>query len=115
MKLNSSAISDSQEIAVICTFSVIYKNQRIICIPNRNNKSATLHYSMCKNSVFFNTVKQFSRILFRAFPLENNVSDDFPKILPVGAERMLQIGLEITTLAVLNLVQGLRHIDIEWG
>ena len=52
-------------------------------------------------------------ILFGAFSPENNVSDNFPKILPVGAERMRQICLQITTLALLDFLQGLRHVDIE--
>ena len=57
----------------------------------------------------------FSCSLFRAFPLENNIADNLPKIFPVGAEGMLQIGLQITTLAVLNLLQCFGHVDIEGG
>lgn len=52
-------------------------------------------------------------ILFGAFSPENNVTDNFPKIFPIGAERMLQISLQITAFALLDFLQGLRHIDIE--
>ena len=51
--------------------------------------------------------------LFGALSLEDNISNDYPEILPVGTEGMLQIGLEITTLAVLDLVQSLGHVHIK--
>ena len=59
-------------------------------------------------------MRHFSLSLFGAFSLENNIADNLPKIPPVGAQGMLQIGLQITTLAVLDLLQGLWHVDIEW-
>ena len=68
----------------------------------------------CKNKeLFSNNSRKKGTFLFGPFPLKNNISDDFPEILPVGTEGMLQIGLKVTPLTVLNLVQSLRHIDIK--
>ena len=60
-------------------------------------------------------MRQFSLLLFGTFPLENNIADNLPEIPPVSAQRMLQIRLQITTLTVLDLFQGLGHVDIEGG
>ena len=42
----------------------------------KNNKNAKYYY-----------------FLVRALPSKNNISDDTPKVFPIGTERMFQIGL----------------------
>ncbi len=44
---------------------------------------------------------------------EDDVSKNLPKILPVSTERMLQISLAVLALTLLDLIEGLWHIDIE--
>ena len=46
-------------------------------------------------------------------PLKKDVFDDSPEIVPIGAKRMLQVRLQILPLAVLDLIQCLRHIRIK--
>ena len=54
----------------------------------------------------------FSAKSFRAFSFKHDVADDFPKIVPVGFQRMLEIGFKIAPLAFLYFLQGFGHIDI---
>ena len=56
-------------------------------------------------------MQHFSYPLLGAFPLENNIADNLPEIFPVGAEGTLQIGLEITTLSVLDLIQKQTRVQ----
>ena len=51
--------------------------------------------------------------LFGTLSLEENITDNLPEILPVGTERMLQIGFQINPFTLLNLIECFRHVDIE--
>ena len=53
--------------------------------------------------------------LFGPLAFEKDIAHDAPKILPIGAEGMLLIGLQITAFAFLDLVKAIRHVDIERG
>ena len=48
----------------------------------------------------------------RPFSFENDIPNDTPEILPIGAEWMFQIGFKIAPFAVLNLIKGFRQIQI---
>ena len=62
----------------------------------------------------YNTIqpRRKRKKLFRPFAMEKDVAHDFPEILPIRAERVLEIGLKIAFLAGFDLLQRFWHIDI---
>ena len=98
----------------------MYKNSKKLFLPKLPPRHKL--FNLLNNLSFNKTTNNFYRtrkkrkwrpFLFGPFTSEQDIGDDLPKILPVSTERVFQISLQITTLALLDFLQGLGHIDIK--
>ena len=115
-KYKALPLDSHQESITIC-FKTTYLKHKKVAVFLKTQAIVHLNLQTAKVRIIFQ-IKQEKKRTFNLLSLgplafENDIANDFPEILPIGAERMLQIGLKIAPLIVLNLVQRLRHVNIE--